>query len=573
MQRKVAVIDIGSNTSRLVIMAYEAAQWFKMIDQVRERVRLFEGMSDDNRLRPEPIERTIHLLRVFRSLCDANEIDEVLAVGTSAVRDAANRDEFLERVSRETGLELRVLSGEEEAYYGYLGAINSIVFKNGVVVDIGGGSMQLTHIRARKSTRSISLPLGAVRLTEAFLHDNPPRVGQVTALKRHLNQQLDTVTWINATRKDDVLVGQGGTLRTLAKMDQRRRDYPIDRLHDYVLTRRAIEEIEKELRSLPFNQRKKLPGLSSDRADVILAGTLVLLGVMRQGSYSEVVVCGQGIREGLFYEQFLRDAASQENGTAASRVPDVRAFAVANLNQLYEVNWAHARHVETLALALFDQLKSLHGYGTFERNLLSNAALMHDAGVEIDYYNHHEHSAYLILNAELPGFSHREIALIAELARYHRRGNPKKKEFKGIFVDGDKQRIARLSALLRLAEYLERSRTQVVDSIRCHVNQYAVQIVALVRGDASTEVWSTERNAELFEKVYKRKLTVRAEMLPPTPVEVLTQVLPDDLVDALAKDRPDRSGARAKRLWGYMRELIRSTSVDVKEDDDSLAES
>jgi exopolyphosphatase/guanosine-5'-triphosphate,3'-diphosphate pyrophosphatase len=505
MQQRIAIIDLGSNTSRLIILAYAAGTSFQLIDQVRERVRLSEGMGAENVLRPAPMDRAVHLMRVFKSLCDANGIETIIATATSAVRDARNQAQFLQRVEKEAGLKLRVLSGTEEAYYGYLGAINSTPLTNGLVLDIGGGSLELGRVRQRQLTHSTSLPLGAVRLSETFLRSDPIKASDARLVNRYVEALLSSIDWLKAARGDQ-LVGLGGTVRALAKMDQRRRSYPLDRLHGYVLTLPTIETMLHDMEDLPLSKREKLPGLNSDRADVIVGGTLTLARFMRLGGYHELIVCGQGLREGLFYEQFLHDLP-------APLVPDVRAFSLANLTELYDVAWTHACHVEALAVSLFDQLRPLHGGGSFERTLLSGAALLHDVGVAIDYYNHDDHSAYLIMNAELPGFTHREIALMALLAHYHRRGKPDVTPFKGVLTRDDEACAAKLGALLRLAEYLDRSRTQVVQSIRCRIQDSSVQLLCQVRGDATTEVWATQRNADLFKQVFKREVSIQAHPL------------------------------------------------------------
>ena len=538
MQRKVAIIDLGSNTSRLNIMAYTPGVAFQLIDQLRERVRLSQGMGAENILRPEPIERTLHLLKVFRRLCDANHIDTIIATATSAVRDARNQAEFLGRVQNEAGLTLRVLSGDEEAYYGYLGAVNSLPIHNGLVLDIGGGSLEIGRVRDRQLVQTASLPLGAVRLTETFVKNDPPKRADIRLLNRYLNAILGSIQWLPAQSKD-MLVGLGGTIRTLAKIDQARRGYPLERLHGYQLTLTSIEHILHDLQQLTLSKREKVPGLSSDRADVIIAGTLALIRLMHRAGYSELVVCSQGLREGLFYEQFLQDSESP-------LVPDVRAFGLANLAYLYNVNWPHARHVEALAVSLFDQLRSLHHYGPFERSVLSSAALLHDIGVAIDFYNHDEHSAYLILNAELPGFTHREVALMALLTRYHRTGMPDVQAFRGLLNQRDEDRARKLSALLRLAEYLERSRTQVVQSITCRVRSGAVHLTCQVRGDASTEIWSANQNAGLFKQTFKRDLIIRSEPLSA------------ELGASAPIEPPD--SAESGLLWSRVKELIKRST-------------
>jgi exopolyphosphatase / guanosine-5'-triphosphate,3'-diphosphate pyrophosphatase len=500
--QKIGIIDVGSNTSRLIVLAYTAGVSFRLVDQTREQVRLSEGMGAENLLRLGPIQRTVQLLRVFRGLCEGNGIDTIVTVGTSAVREARNQTEFLRHVREQAGLDLRILSGEEEARYDYLAAANSLAFTRGAVLDICGGSLELVRVKDGRLCRTAVLPAGAVRLTEQFLRSDPPRPAELRALRRHLELLLHRADWITAGRGDR-LVGMGGTIRTLAKIDQRLRNYPLDRVHGYLLSRKRIEAILGKLAAQPLRKRRKFPGLSSERADVTVAATVALLAVMEHAGYEEVAVCGQGLREGIFYEHFLRKSG-------ADTVADVRAFGLANLSLLYDLNWAHARHVERLAVSLFDQLRPLHGYGAPERTLLSAAALLHDVGLAIDYYQHHKYSASIILDADLPGFSHREVALISQLALYHRRGIPKRRPFPGVLKQADGDRIARLGALLRLAEYLERSRTQIIRAVRCTIQRRAVRVECRVEGDASTELWATERKSDLFEHAFTRRLILHA---------------------------------------------------------------
>jgi exopolyphosphatase/guanosine-5'-triphosphate,3'-diphosphate pyrophosphatase len=325
----------------------------------------------------------------------------------------------------------------------------------------------------------------------------------------------------------------GGTIRALAKIDQRLRDYPLDRVHGYVLTRPQVEEIVQKLAKLPLRKRRKFPGLGSDRADVILAGALVLQHVLERSGYTELIVSGQGLREGVFYEHFLRE-------TGCDTVEDPRAFGLANLSFLYDLNWPHARHVEALAVSLFDQLRPLHGYGLSERAALSAAALLHDIGLAIDYYSHHEYSSRVLLDADLPGFRHRDVALMSQLVLYHRRGMPKAHPFPGLLTREDDDRIRKLGALLRLTEYLERSRTQVIRSIRCRIQPQAVTLECLVTGDASTEIWATERKSDLFQETFRRRLVLRMRHAPARTMS----------------SRPAHASADAP-LWQRMHEVTR----------------
>jgi exopolyphosphatase/guanosine-5'-triphosphate,3'-diphosphate pyrophosphatase len=534
MTRKIGIIDLGSNTSRLIIMEYTPGEAFQLIDQLRERVRLSAGMGAENILRPEPMERTLQLLKIFRKLCEAHSTDTIVATATSATRDARNQAEFLDRVQKEAGLTLRVLSGDEEAYYGYLGAINSLSFQNGLVIDIGGGSLELGRVQDRQLKETASLPLGAVRLTETFIRSDPPKRMDMRLLDRYINALLSSLAWLK-TKSGGTLVGLGGTARTLAKIDQKRRRYPLDRVHGYTVSLASIESILHDLENMSVSQREKVPGLSTDRADVIIGGTIALTRLMHLAGYHEMQVCVQGLREGLFYEQFTKDSG-------ATLVPDVRAFGLANLAYLSNINWPHARHVRLLALSLFDQLRSLHRLGPAERSILSGAALLQDIGGAIDFHDRDQHADYLILNAELPGFSHREIALMAALTRYLQQGVFTLNAFPGVLTQADELHVKKLSALLSLADFLERGRTQVIQSITSRARGTSIYLTAHTRGDASLEMWTTTQHAASFKQTFKRDLVIRFAPIADRDLAA-NPIAPADQSDA-------------EPLWSRVRELI-----------------
>lgn len=505
--RHLGVIDLGSNTTRLVIYGYAPGRAFRIEDAIRAAVRLSEGMGDTGVLRARPIQRAIDALRLFRQHCEAYGVTDVIFVATAATRDAVNGEEFLARLRAETGLNPRILSGEEEAYYGYVGAVNSLTVRDGLVIDIGGGSAELTRVAERRMVKAASLPLGAVRVTERYLHTDPVKKGEVNNL---LKDARDALKGVDHLSGGGTLVGMGGTVRALAKMARAQDTSPIDHLHGYVLPRATVDRLIEQLRELPVSRRSSLAGLSSDRADVILGGALVFQAIMDLGGYDACVVSNQGLREGLFYERFLASAGAPATPDNPPLIEDIRQFGVHNLVQLYGGSIDHFARTRDLALSLFDQLSALHGYGVFERDVLSAAAWLHDVGIVVDYWDHHRHSAYIILNAALPGWTHREMALIALLARNHRKGSISLEGLTAALQSGDAERVEKLAALLRLAEYLERGKTGVVTGLTAHVGRDWVQVEAITRGDASVEVWEANRNADLFKKAYGRELEVMA---------------------------------------------------------------
>jgi exopolyphosphatase/guanosine-5'-triphosphate,3'-diphosphate pyrophosphatase len=517
---KLAIIDLGSNTCRLVIFAVSPEGAFRLTDQVSETVRIGANMFASGMLQPEPMRRAVQLLKMYAGLCAANQIEHVIATATSAVRDARNGQEFVARVHDETGLALRVLTGTAEAHYAYLGAINGTTMCDGIIADLGGGSLELMQARDRLPTAMTSLPLGAVRMVEQFLRADPISKSAAKEAAAYCDKQLDAFTRAKLTR-GETLIALGGTARALAKIDQRRRRYPIERLDAYELSRAAVEEITDDLLKKDLAARLKIKGLKDERADIIPGGALVIRQLMRHLDADALVVSGRGLREGLLYEFLLNETFSGARGESffqTAKIPhagephsvlaDVRAFGIANLSLLYQIEWAHAQHVCRLALELFDGLRALHGLGQNERALLAYAAILHDSGVLIDYYRHHHHSAYLIENADLPGFTHREIALLALLVRWHRRGEPTLEPYEALCRKGDAALLEKLVACLRLAEDLERSRAQLVRHVQCQTDKQEIRILAQTRQTADAELWAANRETALWQKAYGRAMRV-----------------------------------------------------------------
>ena len=491
MPNHIAVIDLGSNTTRMVIYEYQRDRYARLTDEIREVVRLREGMGHTNVLRAASIQRALNALRMFKELSDGMGVEEVIAVATSAVRDAVNRDSFLARVKAETGWTLRLLSGEEEGYYGALGAINATGLDEGFVTDLGGGSAQIVEVRGGMPGRTVSLPLGALRLTELFLAADRISQEQVEALRAFIADQLAAVDWFRA-QPGDRLVAIGGAIRNLGKIDQVRTHYPLDGIHGYELRAEALDEMAQRLWRLSLKKRRQVPGLRPDRADIIPAAAWVYAMLLAHSGFQTLTISRPGLREGLFLESFL-------SHLPRPILPNVREFSVLNLARIFRYDETHCHHVAFLSQRLFDELKPVHGLDESYRQLLWAAGLLHDIGTVINYPYHHRHSYYIILNYILYGYTPREVALIALIARYHRsKGKPKARELAPLLTEGDRQALGVLSGMIRLAEYLERGRRQVVRDLRCHVDleQGWAQIEALAAGNAAIELWEAERNLE-----------------------------------------------------------------------------
>ncbi len=480
-----------------------------MADEIRETVRLSAG-AVDGCISDTAIDRGARAARMYATYCERSGIDEVVVGATSAIRDATNQAEILATFA-EAGLPARVLSTEDEAYYGYLGIVNSMDFSDGFFLDVGGGSAQIGRVSRRILESSMSAPLGAVRMTESFYGGSRTKKAEIKSQRKHVTAVLAEYPWIADLGLS--LAGTGGTLRTLAAMAQRAEGYPLSIVHDYALTREALEQLIDQLAALPVASRDRIPGLKRERADIILGGAVTIATVMDILGAPFIRVCGQGLREGLFQERRLQPASPP-------LVPDVRRSTVLNLVENYSVDRIHADHVARIAIAIFDATahSGLHPGDAGEREWLWSAAMLHDIGVIVNYHDHHKHGWYLILNSGLPGFDQRELVIVALLVRCHRKSIPGWDEFRPILQEGDDERILRLFACLRIAEQLERDRTQSVESVSITIEDSAAVLHLHGDTDHAVAMWSASPETAIFERAFGLPMSLNAVRTGPIPL-------------------------------------------------------
>jgi len=497
---------MGSNSFRLVVYGWEPGRYWQHVDEIREAVRVSAGMSESGAIKKSRVKRAVQTAVVFASFCEHSGVDDVRAVATSAIRDATNRDEVLSQMRSHSGLDVRVLSTEDETRYGYLAIANTTTVGTGWGLDMGGGSLQLMRVDDRRLRQSGSWPLGAVRVSEQFLPADKPSGKQLKALRKHVTKAVAGCDWL-PEGDGGPFAGIGGTVRNLGAAAQKRAGHPdTGGVQGFRLTREALEDLTDELAGMTPAKRAGVPGIKPDRGDVILGGAVVLGALMDRCGFGEVEVTDAGLREGVFLERFLDDRDTP-------LVESVRRAAVINLANRYQEDLEHPLHVAQLSLQLFDGLRMAglaDVLGADERELLWAACLLHDIGTAVDYDDHHKHSRYLILNGGLPGFSPRELELIALIARYHRKGDPDTSEMGPLARKKDDARLELMAAIIRLAEQLERSRDQAIASVRVETNgNGAVTLATEAAGEgAPVAIWSARRNADLLERVIGRKVEV-----------------------------------------------------------------
>ncbi|HEY3273647.1 MAG TPA: Ppx/GppA phosphatase family protein [Methanocella sp.] len=499
MSEKQAIIDLGSNTTRMLIIETTGSGAYHLIEDDKGVIRLSEDTIPGGEIRPAALRRAIDAIRLFKGICDYHRVTKITAVATAAVRESSNRDEFLGAMFAETAIRFRVLSREEESYYGYLGVINTTDLTDGLIMDVGGGSIELTVVEGRKPVETTSIPWGALNLSVRFLDRDRPTKSQLEELESFVKGKLQAIPWIES-RKGGQLFGIGGTIRTIARMSQRFGNYPFDELHNYAMAPADVAKVYDRLSGTTLEERRDLPGLSRDRADIIIGGMAAANTIIKTLKVSQVRVSSAGLRDGVFFQNYFKEPV----------VADVTEFSVDNLSRLFRVDEMHAKRVTELSVALFDQLQPVHGLKTDDRRALRAAARLHELGYYFDYGKRFNNTFYHILDNNIFGFTHLDnyrVALVA--AHYGANGIKSRSILQNVALDKDTMRnVKKLSVLLGIADGFDRGRRGKVTSLQCHVNKNSVEIRPVHQGDITIELMTIRDLVPYFKKAFDTGITV-----------------------------------------------------------------
>jgi exopolyphosphatase/guanosine-5'-triphosphate,3'-diphosphate pyrophosphatase len=506
---RIAAIDIGTNSIHMIVVQIRPDLSFEVIDREKEMVRLGAGGLDGRALTPEAMHAAHQVLSKFRRLAESHRVEDVVAVATSAVREAENGGEFLRTVHRQTGVRPRVISGTEEARLIHSAAVYGVGVPRdvAVVIDVGGGSVEVTRGSGTVVDLGRSFKLGVIRLTERFVKSDPIEPRDERRLVRHIHTEVGKYLAQIARAGFDRVIGTSGTILSVGAVvsaSERRNEGSV--LRNRRIAAKQVRRLRKDLSAMTLEQRLRVPGLEPRRADLAVAGVILIDEILRQLGAEELTLCDLSLREGLVLDYI---AQHRKQIAQADRYPDVRRRSVFELAERCNFWPEHAHQVARLALALFDQTRAIHGMTDLEREWLEYAAILHDLGVHISYERHHKHSYYLIKNGDLRGFEPEEVETVALIARYHRQGAPKRRhdEF-GALGRRMRRTVRTLSAILRLAESLDRSHTQAISAIELHDRGDDDLLQIRTAGDAELEVWAAMRHAAPFERLTGKPLRI-----------------------------------------------------------------
>lgn len=498
---RIAIIDIGSNSARLVISHIYQNGAYNMVFNQKETLRLSQKVDASGNLTQQAFTDTLRTMEEFAFMCKQYKADTVVAVATAAVRNAGNGSALIRHITEKTGINLHVIPGKTEAFISYLGVINTLDIKDGIIFDLGGGSTELILFKDRKIVETASLPLGAVNTTAMF--DAGDEVSRETfcIMRDYILKRLQKFDFIK--NKNLPLISVGGTARTVTKMIQKDRSYPSSRIHNYTYKVGAFFKQVGKVCDSNYRERRKIPGVSKDRSDIIAAGMAIISALIDYTVSPEIITSGCGLREGLFYDYYAK----------FKHIPliseNILQDSTENVLRMYTDETEHPYHVAKLALAMFNGWQELHGLPKRCGELLHTAALLHDIGITINYYSHARHSGYMILNGKLFGLTHGEQMMTAAIAAWHNNISKSyfsKHAYRTLVTEEEWKQVATLALLLSLAESLDYSQSGKVLEITPCMQNGEPSLKVITRGSAGIEYHQAKSKKKWFKKTFGQKL-------------------------------------------------------------------
>lgn len=516
---RLAAIDIGTNSIHMIIVELRPDLSFHTIDRAKDMIRIGDGSITTKLLSKEAMDKGAESLIKFKKLAELKGVDaeHIIAIATSAVREARNGGDFMQMIETTVGIKTRIISGEEEARLIYLAVRRAVDIstRKALMIDVGGGSVEFIVGDARKPYLMESKKLGVARMTERFVTTDPISMKERRELEQHFYDELRPVVKKATDIGYEFAIASSGTAENIAAMIEAEKnrlpaDLQPETLNHYTLSREEFREFFERVIRMKSSQRKTLVGLDVKRSDLIVPGLILFDVMMKLFGINELVISEFALREGIVIDYLSKHS---DEFRMLNDYPDLRRRSVMELANRCQWDEPRSIHVATMALKLFDELSPLHGLGKKERELLEYAAFLHNIGYFISPSNHHKHSYYLIANGELKGFHPDEVHIVANVARYHRKSLPKNEHPNYNFLSVHNKHIVRvLAALLRVADGLDRSHTQNVRSLKVKTTPAKVELRVKTAFDAEIEIWGAERKGDLLREVFGRELSVRNEV-------------------------------------------------------------
>ena len=500
---KIALIDLGSNTARLVIYDVLNGGYFIVSEERREPVRLGET-EEDGSLKQTRIMQAIATLKHFKEMCAIKHVDRIIAVATAAVRRASNQKTFLSDVYNATGIRITVVSPDEEANYVYQGVVNSMDIPRGLILEIGGGATKFVYYNRRTILHTHIMPFGAVTLTNMFVSPDKTPEQCTDDMVAYVREQLEQVEWFKEIDPDTQLIGVGGSCRNLARIIRKVKKYPLDMVHNFNMDVADFDYVFNMVRTLDLDKKRRIKGLSSARADVFPSALAVVRAFVDYMGFTKIVASGSGLREGVMFNYVVPQ-------TLEKPISDTLGYSLQTFARHMGVNVSHAEQTFNLCVQLFKQLRVLHKFPRAYVKVLRVCAMLHDIGKSFKFYNHAKHTSYMILNSNLYGISHKDIvfaAMVTDVYNKEEFNYTEWAKYNTILSSEDVEAVKKLAVMLKLAIALDFGMRSAVTEVTCDVLGDSVIMKTELNGDANLELNAANNVAMDFKKVFKKNLEI-----------------------------------------------------------------
>ncbi|MEG1499593.1 MAG: Ppx/GppA phosphatase family protein [Clostridia bacterium] len=501
---KIAVIEIGTASLRLMLINTKEGGFFNVIEEIEEPIQLGKDVERDGLLKSVRINESITVLKMFRKICDLNKVSKIIAVATSLVRNAKNQNSFLDEIYNTCGFYVTVLSPEEEMKAVYSGVVNTLDIPKGIIFDISSSAIQIVQYNRRYILNQVSLPFGALTLAELFSSEGPENSKKCAKMCEFLKKELNKVEFLQNIEPEFQFVGSGITFKSLGKLARKTSRYSLDIENNFVLGKELFDSVFDFIKTLDLDKTKKIKGVTEDRADVLVSGLSIVKSIFEKVAAEKITIAKSGMREGLIYNYVVPE-------TNDKPLSDMIGYSLENIRKFYDDDFSNTTQVYNLAIILFKQFKVIHKLHRFYVKPLRIAASMYDCGKRIGFDSNENNSFDVILNSNINGISQRELLLAAFVSKCQVSDNFNLSDwikFKDIFTEDDLDAVRKLGVIVKLAAALDRTRGNVVKDISCDILGDSVIMKTIVEKDAAFEIMEAKKVATDFRKVFKKFLEV-----------------------------------------------------------------
>ena len=501
---KVAVISLGTTKIDLVLAQVLPGGNFVVYDEMSETIKLGQDMEKDGFIKPVRIAEAITILKMYKTICDVNQVTNIISVAVHNIKTIKNQRSFFEEIYNTCGFKFKILSEEEELSALYTGVINTLDIPKGVIIDVKGGSTNIVHYNRRVILNQITIPMGSYTLTQLFENSNEAPEVICNRMVDLFKNELKLYDWLKHIDPEFTYIGAGSTFSNIGKISRKLKKYPLDLAHNYPMTKTDFDNVYDLIKGLDLDKTKKIKGISSDRADVLASGICIVKAILETIDVKEYVISDKDIKEGLIFNYAVPM-------TSEKPISDLLGYSLDTINAFYDKKEDNAKQVGELALILFRQLKVLHKLSRGYLKVLRIASIMHDCGKRIKFYNHAKNSFHIILNSDIQGVTQREIVLAAFVCSSQDSNEFSLTDwikYKDILLEEDLLAVKKLAIIVRIAEALDKTHRNIVQDVSCDVLGDSVIMKTIVTGDASIEIREALKASLDFKKAYGKNLEV-----------------------------------------------------------------